>query len=121
MSLYDGVDIDGVPMQSNATEGTDITKLSGWSSSYKLLQTQLQRKKVAQTRPVSTSRTKAVNQVVLGIKRSAEDLEDSTVSDLDGREILVSYELLLLLRNHVQGPYCSLWTWFLPVLLMDIF
>ena len=27
MSLYDGVDIDGVPMQSTATEGTDITKL----------------------------------------------------------------------------------------------
>ena len=27
MSLYDGVDIDGVPMQSNSTEGTDITKL----------------------------------------------------------------------------------------------
>ena len=27
MSLYDGVDIDGVPMQSNSAEGTDITKL----------------------------------------------------------------------------------------------
>lgn len=27
MSLYDGVDIDGVPMQSNSTEGTDLTKL----------------------------------------------------------------------------------------------
>lgn len=27
MSLYDGVDIDGVPMQSNSTDGTDITKL----------------------------------------------------------------------------------------------
>ena len=27
MSLYDGVDIDGVPMQSKSTEGTDITKL----------------------------------------------------------------------------------------------
>ena len=30
MSLYDGVDIDGVPMQSNSTDGTDITKLCKW-------------------------------------------------------------------------------------------
>ena len=34
----------------------EITFLAaGWSSSYKLLQTQLQRKKVAQTRPLPTS------------------------------------------------------------------
>lgn len=37
MSLYDGVDVDGVPMQSNSTEGTDITKLCKSKDKFRLI------------------------------------------------------------------------------------
>ena len=37
MSLYDGVDVDGVPMQSNSTEGTDITKLCKAKNNFRII------------------------------------------------------------------------------------
>ena len=42
-------------------------------------------------------------------------LQDSTASDIDGREMLVSFILLIPLSNHLQVLYCRLWTEFLPL------
>ncbi|EDO39985.1 predicted protein [Nematostella vectensis] len=62
MSLYD--DLDGVPLQSSSE---DVGKLSGWSNSLKLMQTQLHRKKVIQNKPVfPTTKSKSLTPSLLG-------------------------------------------------------
>lgn len=76
MSLYD--DLDGVPMQTPSSN--ESGELSGWSSSLKLMQTQLQRKRVVQNKPAfSGQKSTVINSVILdrGLKRANDDQEDS--------------------------------------------
>ena len=79
MSLYD--DLDGVPIQTSSTN--DVGELSGWSSSLKLMQTQLQRKRVVQNKPVvANQKSTVINPVILdrGLKRAKDEREESKLS-----------------------------------------
>ncbi|XP_031561194.1 splicing factor 45-like [Actinia tenebrosa] len=76
MSLYD--DLDGVPLQTSSTN--DVGELSGWSSSLKLMQTQLQRKRVVQNKP--SQKSTVINPVILnrGLKRANDEREEAKLS-----------------------------------------
>lgn len=79
MSLYD--DLDGVPMQT--TGSNESGEVSGWSSSLKLMQTQLQRKRVAQNKPAfSGQKSTVINSVILGrgLKRGNDENEDLSIN-----------------------------------------
>lgn len=76
MSLYD--DLDGVPLQTASSN--EAGELSGWSSSLKLMQTQLQRKRVVQNKPVFPSqKSTVINPVILdrGLRRANDERDES--------------------------------------------